>query len=181
MTRIPCTMETWLLRCCLNLCFQSGQYESLKSAAYVCVLFFSWLIGLKHLQGWIRKVSSAAAQLHHAWLCSGRRYSIFSEGTCCMFPFLSCPDDLDFWIPTGRAAWLNEAHSSLPLHCMARSWYTRDHPVPDSVCQNCKRLYQQDPRHRTKYCTLQVCAAAKGQWHRALVPTLGKIPDVHPC
>lgn len=122
--------------------------------------FFSWLIGLKHLQGWIRMVSSAAAQLHRAWLCSGRIYSIFSEGTCCMFPFLSCPDDLDFWIPTGRAAWLNEAHSSLPLHCMARSWCARDHPVPDSVCQNCKRLYQQDPRHRTKYCTLQVCAAA---------------------
>lgn len=91
----------------------------------------------------------------------------FSLKVSVLCPFPSCPDDPHFWIPTGRAAWLNEAHSSLPLHCMAGSWGARDHPVPDSVCQNCKRLYQQDPRHRTKYCTLQVCAAAKGQWHRA--------------
>lgn len=119
--------------------------------------------------------------MHHAWLPSGGSYSIFSEDTCSMCPFLSCPDDPHFWIPTGRAAWLNKAHSSLPLHCMAGSWCAGDHPIPDPVCQNCERLYQQDPRHRTKYCTLQVCAARKCQWHRALVPTLGKIPNLHPC
>lgn len=139
----------------------------------------NWLKTVASVQ--IRNVYSAIPQLHHAWLPSGGSCSIFSESTCFMYPFLSCSDDPHFWIPTGRAAWLNEAHSSLPLHCVARSWCARDHPVPDSVCQNCKRLYQQDTRHRTKYCTLQVCAAAKGQWHRALVPILGRIPNLHPC
>lgn len=78
-----------------------------------------------------------------------------------------CAGDPRFCIPIGRAAWLNEAHSSLPLHCLAGSWCARDHPVPDPVCQNCKGLYQQDSRHRTNYCALQVCAVAKGQRHRA--------------